>query len=310
MSSDWTEISIEISSADVETASNIANLCVPYGIYIEDYSNLELESMEISNDTMIDEKLLAKDREKAIIHIYISNDENPNEAISFIKERFDSENIKFNISTSSCIQENWINNWKQYFHPIEVGKNLLVRPLWIDEYNSKDRKVISIDPGVSFGSGTHATTKLCLETLEDYVSGSTTVLDVGCGSGILAIASLLFGGKSATGVDIDKTAVKTAIENGNANGFTEPQLTILEGNLVDKVFGKFDVVVANIVADVIIMFSKDVGNFMNDHAVFITSGIIDSREEDVQLALAENGFHVVRRVEENGWLVLVSKKAK
>lgn len=310
MNVDWTEIAIDISVKDVEVASCIANMCVPYGIYIEDYSNLEQESMEISHIDLIDSELLAKDREKAIIHIYIANDENPMEAVSFLKERFESEKIKYIISTSNCVQEDWINNWKQYFHPMEVGKKLLIRPSWIDEYDSGQRKVLSIEPGMAFGTGTHSTTKLCLETLEDYISNDTEVLDVGCGSGILGIASLLFGAKSVTGVDIDELAVKTAIENGKENNFAPPEYTILRGNLVDKVSGKFDVVVANIVADVIIMFSKDVGNFMKNEGVFITSGIIDNREDDVQTALAENGFNVIRRVEEKGWIALVSQRIK
>lgn len=310
MNSDWTEIAIDISVKDVDIASCIANMCVPYGIYIEDYSNLEKESMEISHIDLIDSELLAKDREKAIIHLYIANDENPMEAVSFLKERFELENIKYSISTSNCIQEDWINNWKQYFHPMEVGKKLLIRPSWIDDYDNGDRKVLSIEPGMAFGTGTHSTTKLCLETLEDYISKDSAVLDVGCGSGILSIASLLFGAKSATGVDIDELAVKTAIENGKKNNFTVPEYAILHGDLVDKVSGKFDVVVANIVADIIIMLSQDVGNFMKDEAVFITSGIIDSREDDVQKALMENGFSVIRRVEEKGWVALVSKRMK
>ncbi len=190
-----------------------------------------------------------------------------------------------------------------------VGEKLLIQPLWIDEIdNPENRAVLSIEPGLAFGTGGHHTTKLCLETLERYVKAGDAVLDTGCGSGILAIASLLFGAESAVGVDIDELAVKTAVENGKLNGFTEPQYRILQGNLADKVDGVYNVVVANIVADVIMLFAKDVGRFMREDAVFITSGIIDTREAEVQAALRENGFAVTERNEQSGWVCLVCKK--
>ena len=306
----WTEISVAIDVKNVDIAANITNMVVPYGIYIEDYSHLEQESMEIAHIDLIDDDLLKKDRTKAIIHIYIDPEENPNEAIAFLTERFNSEKIDYDITISDCAFEDWVNNWKKYFHPMPIGEKLLIRPIWVDDYNADNRKIINIEPGLAFGTGTHSTTKLCLETLEKYIDENSTVLDVGCGSGILSIASLLLGAKSAIGVDIDEIAVKTAIQNGKENGFESPQYTVLEGNLTDKVNGKFNVVVANIVADIIIMFSENVGNFMTDDAVFITSGIIDSREDDVLAAFNKNNFEVLKRYEDNGWLVFVLKHNK
>lgn len=306
---DWIEVLIEVAAEDIDRAADIANMVVPYGIYIEDYRNLEAETWEIANIDLIDEELLGKDRSKGYIHIYIAPEENPQEAVAFLSERFTASAIGHKIDLSACKNEDWENNWKAYFKPMPVGEKLLIQPLWIDEIdNPENRAVLSIEPGLAFGTGGHHTTKLCLETLERYVKAGDAVLDTGCGSGILAIASLLFGAESAVGVDIDELAVKTAVENGKLNGFTEPQYRILQGNLADKVEGLYSVVVANIVADVIMLFAKDVGRFMREDAVFITSGIIDTREAEVQAALRENGFAVTERNEQSGWVCLVCKK--
>lgn len=307
---DWTEVCIEIPAADIDRAADIANMVVPYGIYMEDYRNLEAETWEIANIDLIDEELLKKDRTKGYIHIYIAPEENPQEAVAFLSERFAAADIPHKIDLSTCKNEDWENNWKAYFKPMAVGKRLLIQPLWIDEINNpENRAVLSIEPGLAFGTGGHHTTRLCLETLERYLTQGCSVLDTGCGSGILAIAALLLGAGTAVGVDIDELAVKTAIENGKLNGFTEPQYRVLQGNLADRVTGQFDVIVANIVADIIMLFAKDVGKFLKEDGVFITSGIIDTREDEVKAALLENGFTILERNEQNGWICLVCKKA-
>ena len=306
---DWTEVKIEIPAECIDRAADIANMVVPYGIYIEDYRNLEAETWEIANIDLIDEELLQKDRTKGYVHIYISPEENPQEAVAFLSERFRAAEISHKIDLSLCKNEDWENNWKEYFKPMQVGEKLLIQPLWIDDIdNPEHRAVLSIEPGLAFGTGGHHTTRLCLETLERYVKTGDAVLDTGCGSGILAIAALLLGAKTAVGVDIDELAVKTAIENGKQNGFTEPQYTILQGNLADKVTGAYDVVVANIVADIILLFAKDVGRFLKPDGVFISSGIIDTREQEVRAALEENGFAVLERNEQKGWICFVCKK--
>lgn len=299
--SEWTEVKIGVKAEDVEKAGDIATMVVPYGIYIEDYRDLEEQAWEIAHIDLIDEELLKKDRSRAFVHVYISPEENPLEAVAFLRERLSAEGIESEIETNECRKEEWENNWKQYFHAMPVGKKLLIRPLW-EEADSQGRTVLSIEPGLAFGSGTHETTRLCLETLENYITEDTSVLDVGCGSGILSIASLLLGAKEAVGVDIDALAVKTAKENGVTNGFSEPRYTVLEGNLTDKVSGKFDVVVANIVADVIVMFCKDVGKYMKEGGVFITSGIIDTKEQQVVDAFNKYGFKIKARHSEKGWV--------
>lgn len=307
---DWTEIKITVNADEVDKAGDIASMVVPYGIYIEDYRTLEQEAWEIARIDLIDEDLLAKDRSKGIVHVYVSPEENPAEAVSFLKERYDAEGIDCEIDEVLCKNADWENNWKKYFKPMPVGERLLIRPIWEDEYEAGDRAVLHLEPGLAFGSGTHDTTRLCLETLEKYAYPGKTVLDVGCGSGILSVASLLLGADSAVGVDIDALAVKTAKENGVTNGFEEPKFTVLKGSTTDKVTGKFDIIAANIVADIIIGLCKNVKDFMNPDAIFITSGIIVPREEDVLAAFAENGLEVIARHESGGWLCFEAKAAK
>ncbi len=303
----WTEIKIEIDADNIDLASDIAQMTVPYGIYIEDYRTLEEEAMEIAHIDLIDEDLLAKDRTKGYVHIYLEPEMNPAEAVAFLTERYTAAGIQFEVETLVCKREDWQNNWKQFFKPMPVGNKLLIRPTWEDEYDAGDRHVLHLEPGLAFGTGSHDTTRLCLETLETYIHGGESVLDLGCGSGILALSALLFGASTAEGVDIDDIAVKTAIENGETNGFTEPQYKIHCGDMTEKVAGKFDVVVANIVADVIILFCQNARQFMKEDAVFIVSGIIDTREDDVLKAFEDNGFKVEKRIESKGWLCFVLK---
>lgn len=305
---DWTEVKINIDAKDVETAGNIAQMVVPYGIYIEDYSDLEEAAWEIAHIDLIDEELLKKDRTKAAVHIYISPEENPAEAVAFLSERYNAEGIKHEIDLSVCRNQDWENNWKDYFKPMAVGEKLLIRPVWDNDYDPQGRTVLDIEPGLAFGSGGHDTTRLCLETLEKHISPETELLDIGCGSGILGVAGLLLGAKNATGVDIDELAVKTARENGKMNGFDEPKFTVFQGNLTDKVSGKYDVVVANIVADIIVMFTRDVGKFLKEDGVYITSGIIDTREQDVLDAFEKYGFEVLGRHESCGWLCFETRR--
>lgn len=303
----WTEIKITVPVKDVDEAGAIASMTVPYGIYIEDYSNLEEEAMEIARIDLIDEELLAKDRTKGIVHIYISPEENPQEAISFLEARFLAEGIDFEIDTGNCAREDWENNWKQYFKPIAVGQKILIRPAWIDEYDADDRIVLNLEPGVAFGTGTHETTRLCLEALENNITPGCKMLDVGCGSGILSVAGMLLGASSAVGVDIDRLAVKVAVENGKLNGLAAPSFNMIHGNLVDKVSGKYQVVTANIVADAIIMLTPAVKQFLDKDAIYIVSGIIDIRADEVIQCLSENGFKITARHEEAGWVCLEAK---
>ena len=304
---DWTEVIITVDAQNADAAAAIAQMVVPYGIYMEDYSNLEEEAMEIAHIDLIDEDLLAKDRTHAWIHVYISPEENPQEAVAFLQERYTAAGIRNEIALDRCVKEDWINNWKKYFKPIPVGEKLLIRPVWEEVTPAQGRVVLDLEPGLAFGTGTHETTRLCMELLEKYVHGNESVLDVGCGSGILSVATLLLGAKEAVGVDIDSLAVKTAVENAQRN-HVEDRFTGICGDLTDKVSGTYDIVVANIVADVICVLTKNVRTFMKPHTVYLMSGIIDTREADVQAALATAGFVVTDRYEEKGWVALAARQ--
>ena len=301
----WTEIKICVDAQDIDKAADIANMVVPYGIYIEDYTALEQEVQEIAHIDLIDEDLLKKDRNKAYVHIYLEPDVNPAEALAFLSERYTSENIKHTIETDTTLEEDWRNNWKKYFNPMPVGEKILIRPSWRDDYDPNGRVVLNIDPGLAFGTGNHETTRLCLEAVERYLKEGDTVLDVGCGSGILAIASLLLGAGSAVGVDIDETAVKTAKENAEINNVAD-RFTAITGDLTEKVTGKYNLIVANIVADAIMFLSKGVKEFMTPDTVYIMSGIIDTRADEVISAISPD-FEIIEKYEDKGWVCLVAK---
>lgn len=306
---DWTEVCIRIPAAHVDEAAAIANMVVPYGIYIEDYSDLEQGAREIAHIDLIDEDLLAKERDTALIHLYISPEENPAEAIAFLRERYTAVGIDHVVESNTVSEADWANNWKKYFKPLPVGEKILICPSWETTDNPENRAILSIDPGMAFGTGGHDTTRLVLETLEKYVTDGCDFLDVGCGSGILSIAACLLGAGRALGIDIDALAVKTAIENGELNDLTAPKYEIRLGDLARDVDGKYPVIAANIVADAIIMLSPAIPNLLAEGGVYIVSGIIGTREQDVLAALDNCGFTVVERREHGGWICLVTKKA-
>ncbi len=303
----WTEIKIEVNSADIDKAGDIANVVVPYGIYIEDYTDLEQTVEDIAHIDLIDEDLLKKDRSKAYVHIYLEPDVSPAEAVAFLSGRYDSEGIAHKIELLNCAEEDWRNNWKKYFSPLDVGTKLTIVPSWYDNYDTNGRIALNIDPGLAFGTGGHETTRLCLEMCEKYMKPGDTALDVGCGSGILGIAALLTGASKAVGVDIDEVAVRTAKENAELNGVAD-KFTAIHGSFTDKVNGKFDIVLANIVADAIIFLSKGVKDFMKPDAVYIMSGIIDTRAEEVKAEVGKY-FDIIEEHLDGGWVCLAAVAA-
>ncbi len=304
---DWTEIVVSVEAEFADTAAAIANMVVPYGIYIEDYSDMEQQALEIAHIDLIDEDLLKKDRTRVNIHIYVSEEDNAAEAVSFLKERLCAEGIATVIESNGVNDSQWAENWKKYFKPIEVGNRLTICPSWENYDNKDNRRILKIDPGAAFGTGTHATTSMCLSLLDKYAKNGMTMLDVGCGSGILSIAGVLLGIDSAVGVDIDKQSVKVSVENAEINGMQD-KTEFVCGNLTDKIDGRYDIVCANIVADVIIDLCKNVHEFMKEDALFICSGIIDLRAEDVKTALFENGFEIIEECVRENWNAFVTRK--
>ncbi len=308
MSMDWTEVRIRVATADTERASAIANMAVPHGIYVEDYSDLEEGAREIARIDLIDEELLKRDRTHSIIHIYLEPQENPAETVVFLHERLSACGIDSEVDTKCISEQDWANNWKQYFKPLSVGSRLLICPTWETVENTAGRVKLSIDPGMAFGTGGHDTTRMVLEAVEQYVTPEADVLDVGCGSGILSVASLLLGARSAVGVDIDALAVKMAVENGAINGFAEPRYTILQGDLVDRITGRYHIILANIVADAILKLSPVIPQFLLPGGVYIVSGIIEERGTEVEAGLTACGFTLKQRLTYGGWCCFVCGK--
>ena len=304
---DWFEIIIKVPIDKCETASAIANMTVPYGIYIEDYSDIEDKAWEIAHIDLIDEELLSKDRNSALIHIYMDKSDNVEESLAYLKERFAAEKIEYKVEIGTVAEIDWNEYWKKFFHTSLIGKRLAVVPAWEEYENKEKRDVLKIDPGAAFGTGTHATTSLCLEFLEQYTNKYDTVLDIGCGSGILSIAGVILGAKNAVGVDIDEAAVKVAQQNAIMNGVGD-KTTYIHGDLAQNVQGEFDIVCANIVADVIIRLLSDVHKYMKPTGVLSVSGIISPKADEVRKSIVENGFTIEQELIREEWHAFAIRK--
>lgn len=307
---DWTDVQVIVPIANLEVAEAIAQMAVPYGIYTEDYSDMIDMVPQIAHIDLIDEELLQKNRDIGVIHLYISPDQIPAEAVSYLTQQLDQEKIEYEVKTEIIKEEDWATAWKDYYHPTQLGNRLVVCPSWESYTKEAGELVMTLDPGMAFGTGTHHTTMLCAKILEEVVTDGNTVLDMGTGSGILSIGALLLGAKNAVGIDIDPVAVRTAKENAEINGFTEPVFRAISADLVSdmsvesKIGTGFDVVVANIVADVIIMLTGAVRKYLRDGGIFVASGIIEQRKDDVIKELSTVGITVISEIEKDGWCAL------
>ena len=303
---EWTDIQITVPHPYAETAEAIATMVSNGGIYIEDYSDLEEQAWEIAHVDLIEQELLDQPRDIVKVHMYLAPDENPAEILPLFKERLDAAGIPYELTTAGVEQEDWQNAWKKYYHAMDIGSRLAIVPGW-ESYDT-DRIRITMDPGLAFGTGTHETTALCLELLDSLVQGGERVLDVGTGSGILAIAALKLGAREADGVDIDPMCVRTAGENAERNG-VDGRFRVLVGDLSDKAEGVYDIITANIVAAAILSLAPAVPALMAPGAKFICSGIIDERKDEVLAGLQASGLRPVEIKEKRGWVCILCEKA-
>ena len=303
---EWTDIQITVPARFADTAEAVATMVSNGGIYIEDYRDLEQQAWEIAHVDLIEQELLDKPRDMVKVHMYLAPDENPAEILPLFRERLDNSGIEYTLETSGVEQEDWQNAWKKYYHAMDIGSRLAIVPGW-EQYET-DRTVITMDPGMAFGTGTHETTSLCLETLDSLVKGGERVLDIGTGSGILAIAALKLGAAVAEGVDIDPMCVRTAGENARRNG-VQDRFTVLVGDLSDKASGQYNIITANIVAAAILSLAPHVPALMAPGARFIASGIIDTRKDEVLTGLRAAGLEPVEVKEKRGWACIICKTA-
>ena len=310
---EWTDISITVAKRDADTAEAIATMVANGGIYIEDYSDLEQQAWEIAHVDLIEQDLLDKPRDIVIVHMYLAPDENPAEVLPLFEERLKNSGIGYLLNTTGVEQEDWQNAWKKYYHAMDIGERLAIVPGW-EDYRT-DRIRIVMDPGMAFGSGTHHTTRLCCELLEQLPVEHTRILDMGTGSGILSIAALMLGAQEAVGVDIDKVAVRTAAENAEVNGFGPDRFTAVTADLIHQPLeeeltrGGFDIVLANIVADVIIALAPAIYHHLKSGGHLVASGIILPRKEEVIAALETEGMVITQEKEQDGWCALLMQKA-
>jgi len=229
------------------------------------------------------------------------------------EEDFGVDMTGLNMSMKMVDEEDWAEGWKKYYKPFPVGERLYIRPEWEEAGDADGRIVLTLNPGMAFGTGQHETTALCLTLLEKYVHPGMHVLDAGCGSGILSIASMLLGATKAVGVDIDDKAPDIARENAALNGVNDERFTALAGNvlsddeLCEQIGDGYDVVVANIVADVVIALCGRIHKHLKKGGVLILSGIIDEREADVRAALEKAGLTLIEHEQKNGWVALAGK---
>ena len=303
---EWTDIRITVPQQYAETAEAIATMVSNGGLYIEDYSDLEQQAWEIAHVDRSAQELLDKPRDIVIVHMYLAPDENPAEVLPLFRERLDAAGVPYTLDTAGVQQEDWQNAWKKYYHAMDIGSRLAIVPGW-ESYDT-DRIRITMDPGLAFGTGTHETTALCLELLDSLVQGGERVLDVGTGSGILAIAALKLGAREADGVDIDPMCVRTAGENAERNGVAD-RFRVLVGDLSDKAEGVYDIITANIVAAAILSLAQAVPALMAPGAKFICSGIIDERKDEVLAGLQASGLRPLEIKEKRGWVCILCEKA-
>lgn len=310
----WTEVLIKVDPQAVEAVTDILYGLGAQGVAIDEPVDVErLREDELYWD-YIDEKLLENDTEETKIMAYFSEEEtNLPEKIAVIKEKI--RNLtEFGLSIgsgtvelSNVNQEDWESAWKQYFKPVHVTDRIVVKPEW-EEYSPQEGEiVIEIDPGMAFGTGTHETTSMCINQIEKNLKAGDRVIDIGSGSGILSMASVLLGAEKATGVDLDPVAVRVALENVELNNLQD-RIEILHGNLTDVIREKADIVVANIMADIILILLEDVREFIKDDGLFISSGIIQEKRAAVEARLLEKNFSIVEVETKGEWCAITAQK--
>ncbi|MGL5439299.1 MAG: 50S ribosomal protein L11 methyltransferase [Filifactoraceae bacterium] len=312
----WNEIIISLPDNMAELVADLLYSKNIKGVAIE--GDLDYKSLQ-NDETFwdyIDEELLNSEGEgTSYIKAYISEEENIDinelivELITEINEFevFGFDVSKVSVKSNLVDQKDWEDSWKAYYKPIKITDRIVVQPEW-EEYESQGEEVVlKIDPGMAFGTGSHETTSMCMKAIERYMPKDIYFLDIGCGSGILAMTAALLGAKKSVGIDFDPVAVRVAKENIELNKLTA-KVEILQGNLCDKVSGKYKMIAANIMADVIIILCEDVNTFLDEEGYFIASGIIHEKLDMVINKIEEIGLDIIDVIKDGEWAAVVSKR--
>ncbi len=323
MSNNWLKVSVYTTPEGIEPLFGAILSIGIEGVEICDEGDfLDFLENNRSKWDYVDEELLESKKEPTHLNVFLREDMNGREQLSMLRECI--ENLKctdigvdlgsLEMKFEDVPEDLWFERWKKYYTPTPIGDSILVVPEW-EENPETDRKILKINPGMLFGTGTHNTTRLCMEILEQQVYGGLSVLDIGCGSGILSILSLVLGAGDASAVDIDSAAIHVAYENAALNGIGNDTYFVTSGNILESnpfegtpADKEYDIVVANIVADVIIPLSGKVSHFMKKDGLFLCSGIIENRIGDVLSALSENGFKVLEKRQDGEWFAILCEK--
>jgi len=321
---EWIEAKITTTSEGVEAICGVLMQCGITGIQIEDTRDMKAFLMNNKEQwDYIDEQILNSEDGETIVKFYVSSDLYGHECIANVKlnlERLSELKEIYNLGElqlhlENVDDENWLNEWKKYYKPFEIGEKIVVKPTWEDYENDQGKIVFNINPGHVFGTGLHQTTKLCVIALEKALHKDQHVLDLGCGSGILSIISLLLGAEFAYAVDIDHNAVNIAYENSHLNGIQKDRYKVVSGNILENedlraeiLKNRNDIVLANIVADVIMNILPFVSECISENGTFVSSGIISERLDEVKHSLQENGFEIKEIMNLDDWYCVVSIK--
>ena len=303
---EWTQVKVTVKLERLDDLVAIMSM-VSNNLQIEDYSDIDLKTCY---GDLIDESILNADKTIAAVSVYLPAERSVAECLAFLRERFADANLAdAKIELVGVNEEDWANSWKAYYKPIKIGERLVIVPAWEKYTPAEGELIVRMDPGMAFGTGTHETTRLVIKLLETYTKEGCRMLDVGTGSGILAICASKLGAGECRAYDIDPMAVRVANENIKDSGLSN--ITCEVSDLLRQVDKSqpYDLICANIVADIIIRMTPDVGELMHKDTVLLASGIIMERSDDVVECFEKHGFRIVERLEENGWCGLAVMKA-
>ncbi|TDT51105.1 50S ribosomal protein L11 methyltransferase [Fonticella tunisiensis] len=311
MSEKWIEVKVITSSSAIEPVSGIFYGLDVKGVAIEDPNDIYSRQQNALSWDFADVNIFEYGDRAAVVKAYFSQEDDIEKIVKYIEGKLkELKEMGIDVGDSKVIttavyEENWAASWKKYYKTTRLGKRVVIKPVWEIYESEEDDVVVELDPGMAFGTGTHETTMMCVEFLEKYVKKGDVVFDIGTGSGILAITASKLGAERVEAVDLDEIAVRAAQENVAYNNLTN--VVIKHGNLTEVIEGKGDIVVANIIADVIKVLAGNIKNYLKDDGLFIASGIIIDRKEDVVEALLKEKF-VIHEVREMGeWVAIASK---